>query len=301
MPRWPMSSSIRSLRQQGREILSQHQDYSVAALETDLLLSETVGMDRLFLELNPEKMVLEEHCAEFERRLQKRSQGMPIAYLLGHREFMGYDFFVEEGVLIPRHDTEVLVEATTRHLKKLNQPSIRGLELGIGTGIISLVLLSRLPNLSMLGADINPKAISLSIRNAAYLDNQLSDEGGNAVSNRFYARESNWYSAFENEKFDCIISNPPYIATEVIATLDRDVKDYEPMRALDGGADGLDCYREILTQGMDRLLKNGFFAFEIGYDQAERVKALMQEHGLDHIETHTDLAGHTRVVIGFLS
>lgn len=290
--------SIKNLRQRGRTQLSDKLDYNVAALETDLLLSDALGEERLFLELYPDKMVDSVQAERFLKKLQWRFKGMPMAYLLGHREFMGCEFWVERGILIPRSDTEIVVEQTSLLLEEM-QPDLLGLEIGVGTGIISLTLLARFENLRMHAVDINPQAITLSKKNASYLDNQLADNGiFSKVSERFFVYVSDLYSNLSNKKFDFIISNPPYIQSDVIPTLDTDVKDYEPREALDGGEDGLCFYERILSEGMDRLKVGGFFAFEIGYEQSESVEHLMKSFGLMQIQVYKDLAGHFRAITG---
>ncbi len=290
--------SIKNLRQTGREQLSDKHDHNVAALETDLLLSDALGEERLFLELYPDKLVDSTQAECFLKNLALRLEGMPMAYLLGHREFMGYEFWVERGILIPRSDTEIVVEQASLLLEKSKDAF--GLEIGVGTGIISLTLLSRFPNLRMCAVDINPKAIALSQKNAAYLENQLADNGViSKIAERFSAHVSDLFSTLQDEKFDFIISNPPYIQSDVVPALDTDVKDYEPMEALDGGKDGLCFYKKILSEGMDRLKTGGFFAFEIGYDQSEAVEHLMKSCGLSQIRIYKDLAGHFRAITGY--
>ncbi|MDO5095527.1 MAG: peptide chain release factor N(5)-glutamine methyltransferase [Peptostreptococcaceae bacterium] len=290
--------SIKNLRQTGREQLSDKLDYNVAALETDLLLSDALGEERLFLELYPDKLVDFAQAERFSKNLALRLAGMPMAYLLGHREFMGYEFWVERGILIPRSDTEIVVEQASLLLEK--SEDALGLEIGVGTGIISLTLLSRFPKLRMCAVDINPQAIALCQKNAAYLENQLADNGVvSKIMERFSAHVSDLFSNLTDEKFDFIISNPPYIQSDVIPTLATDVKDYEPMEALDGGEDGLYFYKKILSEGMDRLKTGGFFAFEIGYDQSEAVEHLMKSCGLYQVRSYKDLAGHFRAITGY--
>lgn len=293
--------TIKKLREFGRETLSGRADYNVAALETDLLLGKALGEGRLFLELNPYREVPRNRTEIFCKLLERRKKGCPVAYLLGYKEFMGYDFFVDEKVLIPRDDTEILVELVSDAIRASAQEKSLGAEIGVGTGIISLTLLSRFRRLVMLGSDINDVAVELSQKNALNLDNQLFDDGLDIeITERYEAKHSDVFSSLDvQEGFDFIVSNPPYIASEVIETLDVDVKDFEPRTALDGGADGLDYYRRILTEGLPMLREGGFVAFEIGYDQGDALFEMMQDLGMQRIEIRKDLAGYDRAVIGY--
>lgn len=293
--------TIKKLREFGRETLSGRAEYNVAALETDLLLGKALSEGRLFLELNPYREVPRNRAEIFCKLLERRKKGCPVAYLLGYKEFMGYDFFVDEKVLIPRDDTEILVELVSDAIRASAQEKPLGVEVGVGTGIISLTLLSRFRRLVMLGSDINDVAVELSQKNALNLDNQLFDDGLDIeITERYEAKQSDIFSSLDVQKgFDFIVSNPPYIASDVVETLDVDVKDFEPRTALDGGADGLDFYRRILTEGLPILREGGFVAFEIGYDQGDAIFEMMQDLGMQRIEIRKDLAGYDRAVIGY--
>ncbi len=275
-------------------------NYQVAALETDLLLSQAIGEERIYLELHSEEIVKPNFAERFIASLSERKQGRPIAYLLGHREFMGYDYFVEEGVLIPRSDTEVVVELATTAIR--SSDAALGLEIGVGTGIISLSLLSNFPQLKMLGVDINEQAVLLAQKNALYLDNQHYDEDGidYIIAERFDVFWSNLFSEVEQGPFslDFIVSNPPYIDSAEMKNLMKDVLEYEPHSALFGGEDGLDFYREILEQGLDFVKAGGFVAFEMGFDQGDALYELMLQYELKNIQIAKDLAGHDRAIIG---
>ncbi len=297
--------TIRFLRIFGRELLLQASDPCTVALETDLLLAEGLGKDRVFLELYPDLAVESPVAERFLSNLQRRAAGCPVAYLLGHREFMGYDFEVSDKVLIPRSDTEAVIELASEALEKIGRSaasgSRMGLEIGVGTGIISLLLLARFPQLVMEGIDINEHAVALSIRNAEYLERQFLGKNGEGIAKRYRAYAADIFEpeGLEKKAFDFIISNPPYIESAEIKRLAVDVKDYEPIAALDGGADGLDFYRRICEQLPELVKAGGFVAFEIGYDQADRLKKLFEAAGLSDIETRKDLAGHDRAIIGY--
>ena len=202
------------------------------------------------------------------------------------------DFKVSEGVLIPRQDTEILIEETLKKLKDHKHKSnLKGFEIGVGSGIISITLLKEIETLTMIGVDINDKAIELTKANA------LKHE----VSDRLCILNSNLFEKINKEnQFDFIISNPPYIETKVIDSLKEDIKKHEPKLALDGGEDGLDFYRAIIEQSKSYISPEGFIAFEIGYNQAEAVKKIFVENGYPNVTIAKDLAGFDRVVIGMI-
>ena len=310
--------SIKELQQMGRDLLSGNQALQTAALETDLLLCEILKKDRLYLMLNPDKTLDKSLIDKFYDLLGKRVLGHPIAYLIGHKAFMQYDFRVREGVLIPRDDTEVVISLTrdalknmeeeawqtkTKHLGEKSHRAFKGLEIGIGTGIISLILLSEFKNLHMTGVDINPIALANARENAKYLQEQLKEQTNQNfdIDKRFEIVESDLIKglSLKEEELDFVVSNPPYIQSEVIKTLDKDVKDYEPLSALDGGTDGLDFYQKITRQTLPYIREGGFIAFEIGYDQGQSMINLMQEAGLLRIKLVQDLSGLDRGIIGF--
>ena len=303
----------------GRELLQEMGfDYGAAAMETDLIIREVTGFDRIHIMLNPDQGIGQQLYEEIVRLLELRRSTMPMAYVLGHRDFMGLDFYCEQGVLIPRSDTEVLVETVIEKLEaqeektgSQKQESLYGIEIGVGTGIISISLLRHFSVLSMVAGDVNEVAIELARKNAAYADEQIREMQGEHVS--ISRRLSVIYSdIFENieplrlydadnhaDLYDFIVSNPPYIRTDVIDTLMSDVKDFEPHSALDGMDDGLYFYRQITDRGYDMIRPGGFVAFEIGFDQGEEVSELMKKRGYRDVEIRKDLAGLDRVVTGF--
>ncbi len=308
--------SIRTLSALGREMLGGiGLGLNVAAMETDLIIKEVTGYDRLHIMLNLDELVKKQHSDRILELLELRSTNMPMAYVLGHREFMGMDFYCERGVLIPRPDTEILVETVMEQL--VHEGNIYGIEIGAGTGIISLSLLLRFPELSMIAGDINEKAIELSRRNARYIDEQGFAQQESDVDSKKYCPVANRFSVVYSDIFknieplklydtsnhenlyDFIVSNPPYIQTEVISTLMSDVRDFEPHNALDGLEDGLYFYKRIVDEGYEIIKSGGFVAFEIGYDQGESVSALLKQKGYKRVEIRKDLAGHDRVVWGF--
>ena len=303
----------------GRELLQEMGlDYGGAAMETDLIIREVTGFDRIHIMLNPDQGIGQQLYEEIVRLLELRRSTMPMAYVLGHRDFMGLDFYCEQGVLIPRSDTEVLVETVIEKLEAQEEKtgsqkleSLYGIEIGVGTGIISISLLRHFSVLSMVAGDVNEVAIELARKNAAYADEQIMEMQGEhvSISRRLSVIYSDIFQNIESlrlydadnhaDLYDFIVSNPPYIKTDVIDTLMSDVKDFEPHSALDGMDDGLYFYRQITDRGYDMIRPGGFVAFEIGFDQGEEVSELMKKRGYRDVEIRKDLAGLDRVVTGF--
>ncbi len=258
-------------------------------LQMQMIVAKAIEKDRLYIMLNLEEELNEAKIALIKSMIDKRKNSYPLQYILGEREFWGMDFKVSEGVLIPRQDTEILVEETLDRLKKLKgKNSLNGFEIGIGSGIISISLLKEISNLTMLGIDINDKAIELTNENALI----------HGVSDRLKLINSNLFEKLPKDiKFDFIVSNPPYIQTKVIDTLQEDIRKYEPRLALDGGEDGLDFYRKIIENSSYYLKNDGFIALEIGYDQGHAVKKIFIDNRYQNITVIKDLAGFDRLVI----
>lgn len=256
-------------------------------LDVETLLQKVLGVDRLYILLNLERVLSEDEEQLFNKFINERLNNRPIAYIVGNREFMGLDFFVKEGVLIPRPDTEVLVEEVIELAKKKDAKNI--LDIGTGSGAITISLAKYLENVKVTSVDISDIALEIGKRNAI----------SNEVDDRINFVKSDLFTNIDKEtKFDIIVSNPPYIKREVIDTLDKQVKDYEPYNALEGGVDGLDFYRAITKQAKNYLKKGGILAYEVGHDQSEDVSKLMEMDGYTNIYTLKDLQQIDRVVIG---
>lgn len=256
-------------------------------LDVETLLQKVLGVDRLYILLNLERVLSEDEEQLFNKFINERLNNRPIAYIVGNREFMGLDFFVKEGVLIPRPDTEVLVEEVIELAKKKDAKNI--LDIGTGSGAITVSLAKYLENVKVTSVDISDIALEIGKRNAI----------SNEVDDRINFVKSDLFTNIDKEtKFDIIVSNPPYIKREVIDTLDKQVKDYEPYNALEGGVDGLDFYRAITKQAKNYLKKGGILAYEVGHDQSENVSKLMEIDGYTNIYTLKDLQQIDRVVIG---
>ena len=257
------------------------------AFEAELLLEKAAGLNRTALFLRGEEVLSEEVLTVYEGYLSEREQGRPTQYILGEWEFMGLPFHVGEGVLIPRGDTEVLVETILE--KQQSEPIKSILDIGTGSGCIPVSLGHYGKFEKIMAVDISPKALGYATKNSAE----------NRVRIDFY--ESDLFTNIPSEwkgRLDAIVSNPPYIPKKDIAELMTEVKDFEPMNALDGGEDGLDFYRAIVEQGREWLKDGGWLFFEIGYDQGEDLRNLLKEFGYTEVEIRQDLAGLDRVAMG---
>ncbi|WP_018591939.1 peptide chain release factor N(5)-glutamine methyltransferase [Terrisporobacter glycolicus] len=256
-------------------------------LDVEILLQKVLCVDRLYILLNLEKSLSEDEEKLFSKFINERLNNRPIAYIVGNREFMGLDFYVQEGVLIPRPDTEVLVEEVIELGK--SRGAINILDIGTGSGAITVSLAKYLDNAKITSVDISDIALEIGKKNAE----------SNNVNDRITFIKSDLFTNIDNDmRFDIIVSNPPYIKREVIETLDKQVKDFEPYNALEGGIDGLDFYRSITRQSKKYLNKDGILAYEVGHDQSEEVSKLMESDGYTNIYTIKDLQQIDRVVIG---
>ena len=259
-------------------------------LDVEILLEKALGdVDSLYIRLNLNKEVTEEEFNLFNKLIEDRLKGRPIAYIVGNREFMGLDFYVQEGVLIPRPDTEALVEEVIEICD--GKEGLNVLDIGTGSGAITVSLAKYLKNPKVKSFDISEIALEIGKKNA--INNNVDDKIDFVKSDLFSAIKD------MNIQFDVIVSNPPYIPKKEIETLHTQVKDYEPYNALEGGEDGLDFYRDITKQSINYLKQSGVLAYEVGHDQAQDVAKIMQDNGYTNIYTKKDLQGIDRVVIGY--
>lgn len=248
------------------------------------LLEHVLGCTRNDYYLNPERRLEEDQEREYLELIQKRTTHIPLQHLTGSQEFMGYMFQVNEHVLIPRQDTEILVEEALRYMRA----GMNILDLCTGSGCILLCLLKMVPGLMGLGTDISGQALQVAEKNREELGLKTEAE----------LQKSDLFEQVEG-RFDCILSNPPYIPSKVIGSLMEEVREHEPGIALDGGEDGLHYYRKITEQSPAYLKPGGMLFLEIGYDQAEAVTGLM-EQDFTNVNVVKDLAGLDRVVYGSL-
>ncbi|WP_191832767.1 peptide chain release factor N(5)-glutamine methyltransferase [Pseudomonas fluorescens] len=261
-------------------------DSPTARLDVELLLAAAIGKSRSYLHTWPERIVSSEAALVFAEYLQRRRSGEPVAYILGQQGFWNLDLEVAPHTLIPRPDTELLVETA---LELLPLSPVRVLDLGTGTGAIALALASERAQWQVMAVDRVLEAVALAERNRQRL--QL---------NNVQVRSSHWFDALKGERFDLIISNPPYIAAEDPHLVAGDVR-FEPSSALVAGADGLDDLRVIISQAPAHLQPGGWLLLEHGYDQAAAVRELLAQHDFEQIESRLDLGGHERISLGRLS
>ncbi|WP_454256005.1 peptide chain release factor N(5)-glutamine methyltransferase [Pseudomonas sp. Marseille-Q8238] len=258
-------------------------DSPTAQLDAELLLAASLGKPRSYLRTWPEREPSAEQQAAFSAMLERRRQGEPVAYILGQQGFWSLDLEVAPHTLIPRPDTELLVE-TALHV--LPATPLRALDLGTGTGAIALALASERPGWRVTGVDRIDEAVALAERNRQRL----------GLSNAEF-RRSSWFAALAGERYRLIVSNPPYIAANDHHLAEGDVR-FEPASALVAGVDGLDDIRLITGQAPQHLDAGGWLLLEHGYDQATAVRALLSAAGFTLVESRRDLGGHERITLG---
>lgn len=258
-------------------------------LDAEVILSHVLNRDKIYLYINRD-MELENSILEnFFKMIERRKNGEPVQYIVRKQEFMSLDFIVKPGVLIPRGDTEILVEETLENMKEMKNPVI--VDVGCGSGAIAVSIAKYRPDALVYAIDKMDTPIRVTEINAEK----------NGVLDRVHSIKSDLLSSLDKDLYnsiDVLVSNPPYIREKVIPTLMREVKDYEPLVALSGGRDGLYFYREITIQSLKFIKSGGFIAFEIGYDQGEDVINILRENGFSNVYCKKDLSGNDRVVTG---
>ena len=252
-------------------------------IDAKLLLEFVLNKDSLYLFMNKDEIVTELQAKAYEAVLERRQGGEPLQYIVGHQSFMGLEFYVAPGVLIPRSDTENLVTLVIEEIKSNGYQNV--LDIGTGSGAIHISLCHYLENINCTTVDISEDAIKIAKKNATALN----------VKDRVKYVKSDVFEKID-ETFDVIVSNPPYIPTTVIDGLQKELA-HEPKIALDGGEDGYDFYRKIIKEGPKYLNNHGLLAFEVGHDQSRIVKGLLLEAGFINVEIHCDLSGIERVVL----
>ena len=253
-------------------------------LDSEILMTMAIHKDKKYILLNSKKNLNKKDLKTFQKLINKRSIGKPIAYLTGKKNFWESEFIVSDDILIPRPDTELIIEKVlnlTVHKKKLNI-----LEIGIGSGCILLSILKERKNFYGTGIDISKSCINISKLNA----NKLK------VFSKLKLFKSN-VDKFTTGKYDLIISNPPYIKNFILKYLDKDVAKFEPKLALDGGLDGLSALRKVIKKSSELIKKNGKFVIEIGFDQKNRVINLLKKKGFYINSINKDLANNDRCIV----
>lgn len=252
-----------------------------ARFEVQMLLQQTLGVARAYLLAHPEQVLNAAQQAAYDAMLQRRLQGEPIAYILGEREFFGLNLKVTPATLIPRPETELLVELALQRIPA--RGNFRVLDLGTGSGAIAISIAKSRPQSEVVAVDASEAALQVARENARRL----------GVANLSFL-QSEWFSALDGQRYDLIVSNPPYVAADDVHLTQGDVR-FEPVSALASGADGLDDIRRIVGQAGDFLEPGGWLLLEHGYDQAAQVRDLLTKNGFLEVFSAKDIAGIDRV------
>ncbi len=255
-------------------------------LEAELLLADVLGTDRVGLVVQSSRPLNPDELEEYRAHIKRRREGEPVAYILGFREFYGKRYIVDQRVLVPRPETEILVEEALsrtahRHL------SGRALELGTGSGCIAVSFALQRPTWQITATDISSAALDVARKNALL---------HGAVWGMAFAQGDLFSAVPSSSRYELVVANPPYIPATEIESLQIDVRDFEPRLALDGGQDGLDFYRRLATEAPSYLVPGGVLAVEVGADQAPLVSKLLASQGFEDLRRTPDYAGHERVV-----
>ena len=275
--------NIQSAIIEGANILK-NKSINSAKLDSEILLASVIDKDRKYLILNNDQNINEKNLIHFQKLINKRSFREPIAYLTNKKHFWNYKFFVTKDTLIPRPDTELIVEQILKLTKSKTKMKI--LDIGVGSGCILLTILKERKNFYGVGVDISKKCLNISKINAKNLE----------VSSRVKFFKSD-VDKFDLWKYDLIVSNPPYIKKFNLKYLEKDVVNFEPKLALDGGLDGLSEIRKVITKSSELIKKNGKFILEIGFDQKNKVINLLKKEDFYINSTLKDFAINDRCII----
>ena len=254
-----------------------------AQLDSEILMSKAIRKDKKFITLNLNKEIKKKVFIYFEFLISERAKNKPIAYIIKKKGFWKYEFFVNKDVLIPRPDTEVLIEQVLKITK--NKNTLKILDIGVGSGCILLSILKEKKNFTGVGIDLTNKSLKISKFNSQKL----------RVNNRLRLYKSN-IDNFHTGKYDLIVSNPPYIKKDVLKCLEKDIN-YEPKHALDGGFDGLSEMRKVIDKSSKLIKRKGYLILEIGFDQKNKVKRILQKKGFYIKKVVKDLSNHDRCIV----
>ena len=275
--------NIQSAIKEGTIILK-NSYIKTAKLDTEILLAKVLGSKREDIILNIQKNLDDDHLDHFKKLIKERANRKPIAYLLNKKFFWNYEFYINENALIPRPDTEVIINEILRLAKNKNKINI--LDIGVGSGCILLTILKERKNFYGTGIDISKKSLDISKINAKKLN----------VESRVKFYKSD-IDKFNKGKYDLVVSNPPYIKSCDLKYLEKDVINFEPKLALDGGSDGLLQIRKVINKTSELIKKNGKFYLEIGFDQKNKAIRLLNRKGFFINSTLKDLAKHDRCIV----
>ena len=266
-------------------IMMKNENIEAPKNKARMLLEATLKKSKEYLIIYDTKEITSQERERYIKNVKRLILGEPLQYITGKQEFMKLNFLVTKDVLIPRQDTEILVEEVINIAKNIENPVI--LDLCTGSGAIAVSLAKYINNVKVYASDISSKAIDIAKKNAVF----------NGVKNNIEFIESNLFNKIKNQKFDIIVSNPPYIETGEIKKLSKEVQN-EPIQALDGGKDGLDFYRKISNEAFNFLNEKGYLCIEIGYNQKQKVKEILEEQKwYTNIYCKKDLCENDRVVV----
>ncbi len=264
-----------------------------ARLDAEVLLANVLELDRIQLYVQYDRPLIPDELERYRDALKRRARRTPVAYVTGRKEFMSLDFVVDRRVLIPRPDTEVLVEAVISRLAALGVDDPLVVDIGTGSGAIACAISQELPGARVLATDISSDALEVAESNVARL----------GLAGRVFLAQGDLFQptiGTEFEHMDVLVSNPPYVSSNDIPSLAPEISRYEPHLALDGGPDGLDFYRRIAEGVPSRLTRRGFVALEVGNGQAVSVSEILEQAGLADLDTICDYSDETRAVIGWM-
>ena len=273
---------IQSALKKGQSILIDNNIIS-AKLDSEILMSQAIRKNKKFIILNLHKEIKKRDLDYFDNLIQERAKSRPIAQIIKKKEFWKYEFIVNNNVLIPRPDTEILIEQALKLVKNKNRLQI--LDIGIGSGCILMSILKEKKNFIGTGIDISNKSLQISKVNGQKL----------RINNRLRLFKSN-IDNFNTGKYDLIVSNPPYIKKSNLKCLEKDIG-FEPKQALDGGLDGLSEIRKVINKSSELIKRSGHFIIEIGFDQKNKVKKILRDKGFYIKKTVKDLSNHDRCIV----
>ena len=273
---------IQSALKKGQSILIDNNIIS-AKLDSEILMSQAIRKNKEFIILNLHKEIKKRDLDYFDNLIQERAKSKPIAQIIKKKDFWKYEFIVNNNVLIPRPDTEILIEQALKLVKNKNRLQI--LDIGIGSGCILMSILKEKKNFIGTGIDISNKSLQISKVNGQKL----------RINNRLRLFKSN-IDNFNTGKYDLIVSNPPYIKNSNLKCLEKDIG-FEPKQALDGGLDGLSEIRKVINKSSELIKRSGHFIIEIGFDQKNKVKKILRDKGFYIKKTVKDLSNHDRCIV----